>query len=97
MVCKDLEWEFLVMNHVETNVNVSVVVVVVVVVAVVVVAVVVAVVVVFPKSLHMFHPAMMFHGNLTNYHNLYTTGIAWDIVEHIGIIYIHMLLMYTVY
>ena len=90
MVCKDLEWEFLVMNHVETNVNVSVVVVV-------VAVVVVAVVVVFPRSLHMFHPAMMFHGNLTNYHNLYTTGIAWDIVEHIGIIYIHMLLMYTVY
>ena len=82
MVCKDLEWEFLVMNHVETNVNVSVVVVV-------VAVVVVAVVVVFPRSLHMFHPAMMFHGNLTNYHNLYTTGIAWDIVEHIGIIYIY--------
>jgi lipoprotein signal peptidase len=63
---------------------------------VVVVLVVVVVVVVVPRSLHMFHPAMMFHGNLTNYHNLYTTGIAWDIVEHIGIIYIHVINVYCV-
>jgi hypothetical protein len=66
------------------------------VVVVVLVVVVVVVVVVFPRSLHMFHPAMMFHGNLTNYHNLYTTGIAWDIVEHIGIIYIHVINVYCV-